>query len=226
MSTTETATKEHPILFSGDMVRAILAGRKTQTRRIVKPPKRWDADMNRAYADLLYGVTPGLHVPCNYKGEETWERLRNPWGWPQADWDLNAVPVHLWVRENLRQKSNGEFSNSPANTASTDWVYSADDARLSPNWVEMVGWSVHRHKPSMHMPRWASRITLEVTGVRVERLQDITEADAKAEGVEKLAALNSTYRAEFRRIWWDVYGAESWNANPWVWVVEFRRVKP
>lgn len=92
---------------------------------------------------------------------------------------------------------------------------------------DMVGW-----KPSIHMPRWASRITLEVTGVRIERLQDISEADARAEGIEQsertggwLPGNCAAPEWAFRELWESINGAGSWNANPWVWVVEFRRIE-
>jgi hypothetical protein len=81
-------------------------------------------------------------------------------------------------------------------------------------------------RPGMFMPRWASRITLEVTGIRVERLQDISEADANAEGVKHSLHLpgGRFARENFAHLWWTIHGDESWDANPWVWVVEFRRL--
>lgn len=96
---------------------------------------------------------------------------------------------------------------------------------------EMVGWT-----PSIHMPRWASRITLEITGVRVERLWDITEDDAKAEGctfealrfkpgTREVEEMGHTAVYQFGGLWQSIYGADSWQANPWVWVVEFKRVE-
>lgn len=198
--------KERPILFSGPMVRAILDGKKTQTRRIVKGKGTWsveDAD------------------PCRLK----WPGFENEDGdWCDMPCPYGSVGDRLWVRETLRQKPNSDYSNSP-HTSRTDWVYAADDKPIKANWVEMAGWSVHRSKPSIHMPRWASRITLEITGVRVERLNEISEEDARAEGVQKgMACDDYTHVGHFRSLWESINGKDSWSANPWVWVIEFQKV--
>jgi hypothetical protein len=209
--------KERPILFSAPMVRAILAGTKTQTRRVVKPRK--DPDF-------------GCHMaPCEIAGDEHKARLC-PYGQPGD---------RLWVRESFIHEPADycwEASVSiPSRPASTVYRADADD----PNGGR---WS-----PSIHMPRWASRITLEVTGVRVERLQDISEVDAIAEGIERGAGFPGWYRGPlagdsaslqqagrdfkiptafphlaYRALWESINGPGSWDANPWVWVVEFRRV--
>ena len=179
--------KERPILFSGPMVRAILGGRKTQTRRIVK-----------------LKCHDGFEVGPNYEGEH----------WPVRGGDRMPCPYgkpgdRLWVRET--------WLCATGEPGPTLCHYQADGDRPEFNGL----W-----KPSIHMFRWASRITLEITGVRVERLQDITEADAMAEGVECCSGWIG-HAGEPRRIfcdlWKSINGAESWAANPWVWVVEFRR---
>lgn len=217
-----TAVKERPILFSGPMVRAILEGRKTQTRRVLNLPRGLD----------WYGEIGGEAEGWFTNGEGWWhvEELACRYGNPGD---------RLWVRETLRQKANGHFSNSP-HAAKTDWVYSADDTPISPKYHLMVGWAAHRSKPSIHMPRWASRITLEITGVRVERLNEISEEDARAEGVSiaKSEDGSSGYgeieglgrfpqyslRWGFEHLWESINGEGSWAANPWVWVVEFKRI--
>lgn len=208
-------TKERPIIFSGPMVRAILDGRKTQTRRVVKLPKakglefRW----SNAHADPGVGGGAYMHVEFRYV-EDLWEgcchRIYCPYG---------EIRDRLWVRETWGVYDGREGTNSVE--------YKADNQPKS----------VGRWRPSIHMPRWASRITLEITGIRVERLQDISEKDAKAEGVERLSDGFHDYSGEldgqlgqattsFCTLWQSIHGPYSWNANPWVWVVEFRRVKP
>jgi len=134
----------------------------------------------------------------------------------------------LWVRESWRHREIGEGAREGRHRC--DYVYRATEN------VDALG--LERWKPSIHMPRAASRITLEVTGVRVERLQDISEADAHAEGVtrdtepcdhkrfscEDVGCLGPTHRAAFGQLWEDLNGSGSWKSNPWVWVIGFKKV--
>lgn len=196
--------RERPILFSAPMVRAILEGRKTQTRLVMKhQPQRV----------IVPGLGPMLAIQ-QPRGE-------NRWLWPNArDEIIASCPYgapgdRLWVRETwgLHQQ---QFDHE-----CHDVIYRADDQRPS----------VDRWRPSIHMPRWASRIDLEVTGVRVERLQDISSDDATAEGWPHVATggvgapLAEAYPIGwFANLWESINGAGSWNANPWVWAVEFRLV--
>jgi hypothetical protein len=186
-----------PILMSAPMVRAILAGNKTQTRRVVK----------YAAPDLIdEDGWPLRDMSADGAGEV---RSACPYGQPGD---------RLWVRETW-----GEFRREPGRP-----IYRADDP--------LALGSSNPWKPSIHMPRCYSRITLEITGVRVERLQDISEADAKAEGApcvdevsghEVLFPQHSkagTYRLGYRALWEQINGPGSWDANPWVWVVCFKRV--
>ena len=184
---------ERPILFSAPMVRAILDGRKTQTRRVVKL----------------------LGADCIE--ERAWEThfLQSPWPWsPQADeWlacPYGAPGDRLWVRETWAPHDTKKLA-----------FYRADH----PEWTTGDGGDVDRWRPSIHMPRWASRITLEVTGVRVERLNNISDADARAEGCPFDEPPAGKPWAWFRKLWMDINGADSWAANPWVWVVSFKRVE-
>lgn len=187
--------KERPILFNGPMVRAILEGRKTQTRRIAKEPKVIKVVDSKWVSD---GISWGP----------------SPYG---------QVGDRLWVRETWATLNDREV------------VYRASSEKNILN-VPSVKW-----KPSIHMPRWASRITLEITNVRVERLQDISEEDAKAEGAEQmhiddLGQTWKTHRRGFEKLWTEIYGDSeevrlddrarfsTWDANPWVWVYEFRRL--
>ena len=198
--------KERPILFSAPMVRAILSGRKTQTRRLMKPQPH--AGVRRSVF-----VRSGLE---DGHGRE----LRCPHG---------APGTRLWVREQFSYSyGTGVEDRSPC------W-YWADGQPDYGDWA--------RPAPSIRMPRWASRITLEVTGVRVERLQEISYADAMAEGVEhwvigdgwreyglppSVEAAGThplrSARDSFASLWESINGPGSWKANPWVWVIEFRRV--
>lgn len=206
--------RERPIIFSGDMVRAILDGRKTQTRRPIKPQPGPQAYVTPFEGGWMFG---GLiaDIPTKYRSR------------------LLACPFvetcdMLWVRETWAFVTdycgNVVLSGRLA-------LYRADCERG----LEPSHW-----RPSIHMPRWASRITLEVVSVRVERVQDITEEDAQAEGMEPgcltcgenciytggCGYCRPCYRESFSGQWQSIYGRESWLANPWVWVVEFRRVKP
>lgn len=202
-------TKERPILFSGEMVRAILDGRKTQTRRAVKPRQDWFVDERENgqrwpfFQPYVYAEPEPIEVPC-------------PYGNPGD---------RLWVKE------THAIVPSTAYAVSTDDGVSQIPHRRSPNsdhWVVYrEGWSrctPGRWRPSIHMPRWASRVLLEVTAVRVERVQEISHADALAEGIE--ASPVSTPAEAFKDLWNSINGKRGfgWEANPWVWVVEFKRV--
>lgn len=192
--------KERPILFSGPMVRAILDGRKTQTRRPYNPKAgfpREDGEVTPTTADAWTDYGP---CPIGQPGDRLW--VRETWTTTQY-----GKPVY---RADSRDR-DGYF-----------WPSVANDPKG-------VLW-----KPSIHMPRWASRITLEIVRVSVERVQDITEEGARAEGVtigedrsHSFAEHGLPYRPHadaFHDLWQSIYG--TWDANPWVWAVEFRRVKP
>lgn len=203
--------KERPILFSAPMVRAILSGTKTQTRRLLKPQ-----------------ITSGAHdiatIISTADSLAAFVRHHCPYGAP-AD--------RLWVREtwaDLEVVSRGNFNRKA--------IYRADDIERYGNEDEYVDVTAAgmRWRPSIHMPRWASRITLEITGVRAERLQAISSDDARAEGVEWDPMGWKDYRHDDRRkssaaqsyetLWEAINGPASWPANPWVWVVEFKRATP
>jgi hypothetical protein len=203
--------KERPILFSGPMVRALLDGRKTQTRRLVKCALSWAQRFEPA-PFKGYGVAPNW---IQLTSDETAEAGAGacPYGRPGD---------RLWVKET--------FSAPGALGSDGRKIYRADlgDTAKEPHGLK---W-----KPSIFCTRKASRITLEITGVRVERLLEISEADAKAEGIflndrawyaadngiETQALFPST---AYRILWESINGPSSWALNPWVWVVEFRRVE-
>jgi len=202
--------KERPILFSAPMVRAILDGSKTQTRRVIKAqpnPGEWPLlDIAIDMRGNRVGAAVWWMDENNQHGDE---RLC-PYGQPGD---------RLWVRETFTATRDRETI-----------IYRAD-----PLYADMLRGDLGRDwawTSSIHMPRWASRILLEVTGVRVERIQDISEEDAKAEGASPtLTSLDATQfgavgtcREGFRQIWESINGEKSWDANPWVWVIEFKRI--
>lgn len=206
--------RERPILFSGEMVRAVLDGHKSVTRRVVtwktrfpdfiggrgeeQDPSKWgwffDGPSHHGYMVLGRGLNEcqdhgSISIPC-------------PYGEPGD---------RLWVRESFQYADSGQ----------QDVFYAADDERSS------VGW-----RPSIYMPRWASRLTLEVTKVRVERIQEISEEDAVAEGVfpqenDPVPPMVPKAREQFQRLWDSINGDRSgcsWLDNPWVWAVSFGTV--
>ncbi|MGN2428601.1 morphogenetic protein [Klebsiella quasipneumoniae] len=209
---------ERGMIFNGEMVRAILDVRKTQTRRIVKGTdgavkfcKEWDINGEEIFVVLgekdHTGMNPVLGaISCPFGG----------------------VGDRIWVRETWARYNIDQNSHDIAYRATTP----AD-------WPEEGRW-----RPSIHMPRWASRILLEITDVRVERLNVISEEDARAEGVGiavwfaakgvpesewtslgEQGAMQASHINKFATLWESIYGAESWKANSWVWVIEFKRVE-
>ena len=226
---TITALHERPILFSGPMVRAILAGTKTQTRRVVKGwPLEW---LESAHFTPEYVALPENYAsPYGFAGDGLW--VRETWGYIDPDrsgedYDdehETAGPGPAAYCDELLQEGNPlrDFWRRRVTYAATWQEPKYGDGPDAPK----------RWRPSIHMPRWASRITLEVTGVRVERLQDISEADALAEGIVETRGGfglpdGSHYHAADPRIsyWslWDaINGSGSSERNPWVWAVAFR----
>ncbi|WP_333620411.1 hypothetical protein [Pantoea septica] len=217
--------RERPILLNGDMVRAVLNGSKTQTRRIID----WRRTRPTEIAERDDGSKWPWSEDCE-NGGDYWH-----------DCPFGEVGDRLWVRETFRVHSRA--------TDVATLVYKASERQSWTEQTHRVPVSVcnkpaviEKWTPSIHMPRWASRITLEITGVRVERLQDISQADAVAEGIKSGRCGNETswrdafyvpgdnqpyFNAEtaYGDLWSSIYGEESWQANPWVWVIEFKRVE-
>jgi hypothetical protein len=245
---------EHGMLFSAPMVRALLEGSKTQTRRPMKP---------QPFADVIFDDTTGewgqFWWSADFKGDptvENWKDLKCPYG---------QIGDRIWVRETWRfgaWRDDGRFAidyaSSPEIT-NTPWVRnnnddSGDEADL---WLERIdseltskgvlsdengiyhwepGQSPLKWHPSIHMPRWASRITLEITDVRVQRLQEISAEDCISEGlipftkgaVPAWRAADGEHcnyirpRDAYRDLWKSTYGPGSWDANPWLWAISFK----
>ena len=237
--------KDHPILMSAPMVRAILAGTKTQTRRIVKLPHQNPLGQ---WAPVSWGGPNGGRTAHGETVLEqilighsrTGEILGCPYGQPGD---------RLWVREAWSHDAESlDQCRASAEDAMGGGAY-GPYYRATEVAPDTLSW-----KPSIHMPRWASRITLLITSVRVERLQDISEADAMTEGIERLpdpvidggwsgpnrftlkgmgsgayaglVSWNAPTATElYQRLWAEINGPESWDANPWVWAVAFKHIK-
>ncbi|MGT3215025.1 morphogenetic protein [Yersinia enterocolitica] len=201
---------EKPILFNADMVNAILSGRKTQTRRIMKVQPQVTEQRLRELGAWQDGFNLSQQVNAAFQA-----------GFIDVSCPLGKPGDQLWVRETWN-KHGGLLTYR----ADHDWIEEMRKATVCPaKWV-----------PSIHMPRWASRINLLITGVRVERLRDISQEDAQAEGME-LTGWRPTYSDpdsggeyetpydNFAELWISIYGEESWQANPWVWVINFERME-
>lgn len=228
---------ERPILFSGPMVRAILDGRKTQTRRVVKPqpPIRMTAPTGYEFS------VAGHDYMCPYgkTGDRLW--LRETWKYD--NWTEDGEPFVRYKSDNTVLLK--DFPDEWVDKVEDIWANLSERSNIKIDGVARD----RRWRPSIHMPRWASRINLEITGVRVERLNDISRDDAVAEGVDwkscpkyqsmenfqaqrmaekmgKYGVLSLTidYVGGYQKIWESINGPGSWDANPWAWVVEFKRV--
>lgn len=212
--------KERPILFSTPMVQAILAGNKTQTRRIVKPQPIVCDDARGGHYWPSNAVQSMVHVEKELQDYDgIWRGLIddcNPFG---------GVGDRLWVRETFRLYDSDECPHAdfpcgcPRN--GTPLYKASHDCSDGEKW-----------KPSIHMPRKAARLFLEIINIRIERLNDITSEDAKAEGFDYSthpSAIEMGYaigaKTNFRVTWEQIYGQNEWNKNPWVWVVEFKVIQ-
>lgn len=205
--------KNKPIIFNGDMVRALLDGHKTQTRRLCKLQPHTNGELTwwpdgKGTNTGTRGGAPGCYLDLC------------PFGKPG---DL------IWVRETFCPIYPQDQHYNGGRPIEYDFkaTYQHGD-RMGDLIGERKRWT-----PSIHMPRWASRFTLKITGVRVERLQDISEEDAVAEGAERgmlktmggeLILSGGSHRCGFINLWQSIYGPRSWLQNPWVWVIEFEPI--
>ncbi|MGV2810975.1 hypothetical protein [Enterobacter cancerogenus] len=210
------------MIFNCEMVRAILDGRKTQTRRVIKIQREGESwSVKSAVEPRCPGHTHDWWLPTATRPYSALPRC--PFG---------AVGDRIWVRETWAEAGAG---------APDLKLYRADYPEHVPAHYENVPPADEiRWTPSIHMPRWASRILLEITDVRVERLNGISETDAESEGIDMEALFDAqdcydciadhnmtgrpTVTGAFKYLWESIYGKESWQANPWVWVIEFKVV--
>ncbi|MGM7822865.1 hypothetical protein [Yersinia enterocolitica] len=229
-------SKERPILFNAEMVQAILSGRKTQTRRIMKvqPSEHFHPQTIHGAMDFTaHWYTPGVIDKDGYLQPAR----KDVFGVADEDegytCPLGAVGDQLWVRENFYQHGVwnqpyfGECSDPEDAYFSGDKrvLYAADGGSVKHGGTRDDFW---RSRPSIHMPRWASRINLLITGVRVERLNTISTGDAMAEGypVEREATGGSLDAwLWFRELWDGIYPDNTFEVNPWCWVIEFERME-
>lgn len=227
---------ERGMIFNADMVRAILNGRKTQTRRImnVQPESNQFGLLHITSSTKRSDIgkyhwaesnATGNHVrsklfscPFGAVGDRIW--VRETWGVVSHELDEDGR-IQPWTPDRPATAihempfGNGYYSGHAIYAADGDFTWGDDD-----------GYEDGRScwKPSIHMPKAASRILLEITGVRVERLRSMSQDDARAEGVIAASGPMEAGLA-FRELWDSIYGEESWKANPWVWVIEFKRVE-
>lgn len=216
--------KERPILFSAPMVRAVLDGRKTQTRRIMKPQPTtkpfWGCVGGKGFG-FFDDLTP-IKCPYGQRGDR------------------------LWVRETCRAEELESGLDGVLYLADDAFIEIENTQDAADKWIDLAHYgkraspvSPVKTVPAIHMPRWASRLTLDVTAVRVERLQEISESDAMAEGiisgffggtcepgfsVDGLDSYADSAVLMYRELWESINGAGSWKVNPWVWALEFKRV--
>jgi hypothetical protein len=211
-----TKITECGMICNAEMVRALLSGRKTQTRRIIKPQPeatlsgslsgKWlSKPLNGLLLPKIEDIA--IHCPFGVVGDRIW--VRETFQGPLFDYDL----MDSYCKDPTPFEKP-EFCVYKADGVPAPEFYDADD-ELHCCW-----------RPSIHMPRWACRILLEITNVRVERLKSISDGDAIREGCSTADMMSGDCVADvFARLWASIYGSDSWNANPWVWVIEFKRVE-
>ncbi|WP_010246596.1 hypothetical protein [Pantoea agglomerans] len=268
--------RERPILLNGDMVRAVLNGSKTQTRRMMKVQP--SADFSPMNMELETDFTARWYTPGVVDKDGYLQPAKKQvFGVASEDegyiCPFGAVGDRLWVRETFATLGNEDgcaidWNDNLIKEGGPDAarIYRASCEQRTGNYglwsiPDDAPWKPHTENmqyegtwvPSIHMPRWASRITLEITGVRVERLQAINHDDSYAEGIhtevwdqtvvaknyrepdsffqfwsedmDHFVEMDELYRCSFGSLWQSIYGADSWQANPWVWVIEFKRVE-
>jgi hypothetical protein len=239
---------DRPILFSGPMVRALLAGTKTQTRRVVtsdnirlfmgdhigskKPSQElleaafeWAQDFRRFDGVQIWQAKAFEHqapsILTRWQGHSTYGVPGDVLWVRESAWydrsEIAGLGMRCFFEGGLVHFASGATGHGPGHPD----TYTAEIFALN---------SSLKKRPGIHMPRWASRISLRITDVRIERLQDISEADARAEGIltwmNERSQVCATAQTAYRAIWEDINGLGSWAANPWVWAVSFERIQP
>ncbi|MFU2229798.1 hypothetical protein ACM56N_02640 [Klebsiella sp. BA397-4A_EMB] len=218
---------ERGMIFNAEMVRALLDVRKTQTRRPIKWKQTRFTEIGEREDGSKWPWSEDAEHACDF-----WHPC--PFG---------AVGDRIWVRETFQgplvhEELFEEYSAYPEKFETLEYCEYAADGGVRPEYCDLDDNLRHGWRPSIHMPRWASRILLEITDVRVERLNAISEEDARAEGIIDGGCLNCgepepcgcanpepDATDAFAYLWQSIYGQENWNANPWVWVISFERVE-
>ncbi|HHV3970820.1 TPA: hypothetical protein ACUJSI_003780 [Klebsiella pneumoniae] len=220
--------KERGMIFNGEMVRALLDGRKTQTRRPIKWKQTRFTEIGEREDGSKWPWSEDAEHACDFwhpcpfgaVGDRIW--VRETWGVVSHELDEDGR-IQPWTPDRPATVihempfGNGYYSGHAIYAADGDFTWGDDD-----------GYEDGRScwKPSIHIPRAASRILLEITNVRVERLKSISDGDAVREGCSTADMMSGDCVADvFARLWASIYGSDSWNANPWVWVIEFKRVE-
>lgn len=214
------------MIFNAEMVRALLDGRKTQTRRPIKWKQTRFTEIGEREDGSKWPWSEDAEHACDFwhpcpfgaVGDRIW--VRETWGVVSHAFSddglmIDWVPDHPATAIHEMPFGNGYYSGYAIYAADGDFTWGDDD-----------GYEDGRScwKPSIHMPRAASRILLEITNVRVERLRSMSQDDARAEGVIAASGPMEVGLA-FRELWDSIYGEESWKANPWVWVIKFKRIE-
>jgi hypothetical protein len=230
--------KERPILFSAPMVRALLAGRKTQTRRVVKPQPHVQAG-GAGWDALRYFGSGDRWCWSRPDGKGSFVRAIEVPGYEYLKCPYGQTGDRLWVRETWRPGMHTELLCAVQYRADLSWRKpDITDENQGFEFATKCADEPEEWTPSIFMHRWASRITLEITGVRVERLQAITEEDARAEGITDGGCLNCgenepcgcrkpepCARDSYIHLWNRINGNGAWDQNPFIWVIEFKRVE-
>lgn len=232
--------KERPIIFNAAMVHSILEGRKSQTRRVIKPQpsEHWKPYCFCEVDKMVDGVITDIPIGWGVSNEWGDEAYKFPYG-EKGD--------ELWVRETCRAEELEDGLDGVRYLADDFFKSIENSQEAMEDWFHLYGYAGKRGAkvPSIHMPRWASRIQLKIKNVRVERLQDISEADAKAEGLKYHNLYKEWGGVEphpasrpdcpqwrwytrpkdaFQYLWQFINGEDSWDSNPWVWVVDFSMI--
>ncbi|EPK4124001.1 hypothetical protein L9H54_002934 [Klebsiella pneumoniae] len=231
--------KERGMIFNGEMVRAILDGRKTQTRRAIKWKQTRFTEIGEREDGSKWPWSEDAEHACDFwhpcpfgaVGDRIW--VRETW----SDVNLDGAPA-------VAYRADDEVYDLMENESllDEDGAFNYQDTRVSKYqfaaWhSDLISGIEGNWRPSIHMPRWASRILLEITNVRVERLNSMHDVDAMREGIQNLTTcshsdfgipgvVNAQHPVRaFQLLWESIYGTDSWHANPWVWVIEFKRVE-
>ncbi|ENQ9168757.1 hypothetical protein ACERQS_001081 [Klebsiella pneumoniae] len=231
--------KERGMIFNGEMVRAILDGRKTQTRRPIKWKQTRFTEIGEREDGSKWPWSEDAEHACDFwhpcpfgaVGDRIW--VRETW----SDVNLDGAPA-------VAYRADDEVYDLMENESllDEDGAFNYQDTRVSKYqfaaWhSDLISGIEGNWRPSIHMPRWASRILLEITNVRVERLNSMHDVDAMREGIQNLTTcshsdfgipgvVNAQHPVRaFQLLWESIYGTDSWHANPWVWVIEFKRVE-